>query len=189
MLIISGAPPWACLGAGALQCLYQWYRQWAQVYPQQVCWWHQAKWYRWQNRKLGFHLEGPEHAQKVGTWGFNEVQQSQVQSVALGSRQSQIWIWTGRTHWKQACAEGLGSPDGWRVGALAAQKANSVLPRKRGGQQGERGDCPPLLCPCKSPSGVLCPGLELSVEEEFGVVGADAEKGRDDDQRAGELLL
>jgi len=28
------------------------------------------------------------------------------------------------------------------------------LHQKRGGQQGERGNCPTLLCPCETPSGV-----------------------------------
>ena len=41
--------------------------------------------------------------------------------------------------------------------ALAA--LYSGLRQKKGGQQGEGGDCLPLLGSCKAPSGVLSPGL------------------------------
>ena len=48
--------------------------------------------------------------------------------------------------------------------ALAARKANG-LHQKRGGQQGQGGHCPSLLCPCEAPPGILCPGLEPPVQE------------------------
>jgi len=44
-----------------------------------------------------------------------------------------------------------GTPDSW--GSGKGQK-------KRGGQQGQGGDGPPLLCSCEAPSAVPCPGLE-----------------------------
>ena len=47
------------------------------------------------------------------------------------------------------------------------------LHQKRGGQQTEEGDCPPLLCSSKAPSGVPCPGLGLPVHEGCGDVEAD----------------
>ena len=46
--------------------------------------------------------------------------------------------------------------------AIAVQKANilmqpySRLHQKRNGQQGQGGDCSPLLCSCENPSVVLC---------------------------------
>jgi len=44
---------------------------------------------------------------------------------------------------------------------LEAQKANYILgcSKKRGGQQGKRADCLPLLSPHKALSAVLHPGL------------------------------
>ena len=41
----------------------------------------------------------------------------------------------------------------------------SGLHQNRGGQQGKGGDCPPILYPCRSLLGVLCPGLGPPVEE------------------------
>ena len=59
------------------------------------------------------------------------------------------------------------------------------LHQKRGGQQGEGGDYPSLLCSCEAPSGVLHTGLGLSVQEGRGAFGEAAEEGHEDDQRAG----
>lgn len=36
------------------------------MYLQQVCWWHQAYWCRWHNKKRRPHSEGPGQAWKLG---------------------------------------------------------------------------------------------------------------------------
>ena len=61
--------------------------------------------------------------------------------------------------------------------APAAWKANCVLGciKKQGGQQGEGGDCPHLLSFCEAPSGVVCPGLGLPVQEGHGALRAGPE--------------
>ena len=46
------------------------------------------------------------------------------------------------------------------TGSLEGQRYPG-LHQKKGGQQGQGGDCPSLLCPCGASAGVLCPGLGL----------------------------
>ena len=62
--------------------------------------------------------------------------------------------------------------------ALASLKANCVLGciKKRGDQQGEGGDCLPLLGSCEAPSKVLCPGLGPPVQKRHRALGMSPEE-------------
>ena len=134
--------------------------------------------------------------QKESPWEPNEIQQSQVQGVALGSGQSQVCIETGRTtHWEQLCREGLGGPGGWKLDTiqkctLEAQKGNSTLGASKEGWPagGERITSPPAL-PRWIPiwSTVSRPGVPSTGR--MWCCWSGSKGGQKYDQRAGTPLL
>ena len=74
--------------------------------------------------------------------------------------------------------------------AVAAQKANSILGyQNKCGQQGEGGDCPPLLCSCEGPSGALHSSLKPPVQKGCGAARVAPDEGHEDDQWTGAPLF
>lgn len=59
---------------------------------------------------------------------------------------------------------------------LAAQKADGILGCIKRGEQRE-GDCPHLLCPFKTPSGVTYPSLDSPAQAACGAVGVGPKEG------------
>jgi len=77
-----------------------------------------------------------------------------------------------RAHWQLPCREVFGGSGGWKTVREPAVRPCSPggqhypgLHQKRGGQHGERGNCPPLLCLYEATSIVLCPSLSLQYKK------------------------
>jgi len=51
-----------------------------------------------------------------------------------------------------------------------------IYKKKKGGQQGEGGDCLPLLSSCEAASGLLHPGLRLPAQERCRALGMGPEE-------------
>ena len=103
----------------------------------------------------------------------------------LGLGQSQVFIQTEeRSPSEQPCGEGPGGPGGQEAGHEPAVCACSPegqlcagLHQNGGGQQGEGGDCAPLLSSWEAPSAVLRPGLGATAQEGRGALGGGPEEG------------
>lgn len=87
------------------------------------------------------------------------VQQCQVESPTLLGQGNPEHEYKLVDEWLES------SPEEKELGILASEKLQilrsvvSWAASRRGWQQGERGNCPPLFCPCEVPSEVLHPGL------------------------------